>query len=131
MSARAQLARMVLFDKASCKKLISDQRMCTAWYHLTGMTGGGRYRDWLGWYEFIWKTNTWSGSYMNSQSKRGADKSGLGRVVESIPFSERRINGVHRSGATAGPPSGNQPAPFATVEEEEDKHEKATYVDFL
>ena len=33
---------------------------------------------------------------MNSQSKRGTDKSGLGRVVESIPFSERRIYVVQR-----------------------------------
>ena len=40
----------------------------------------------LGWYEFIWKTNTWSGSYMNFQSQRGADKSGGVRVVESILF---------------------------------------------
>ena len=64
-------ARMVLFDR--------DE-------------GGGSNPVGLGWYEFIWKTNTWSGSYMNSHTQRGADKSGLGRVVESIPFLERRID---------------------------------------
>ena len=37
---RAHVARMVLFDRDSCKKVILDQRMCTAWYHLTGMSGG-------------------------------------------------------------------------------------------
>ena len=57
-------ARMVLFDR--------DE--------------GGGYRDWLGWYEFIWKANTWSGSYMNSHTQRGADNPALGGVVESIPF---------------------------------------------
>ena len=62
-------ARMVLFDR-----------------------DGGGIPVRLGWYEFIWKTNTWSGSYMNSHTQRGGDKSGLGRVVESIPFSERRIH---------------------------------------
>ena len=44
---RAHVARMVLFDRDSCKKLILDQRMCTAWYYLTRMRGGGRYRP--GW----------------------------------------------------------------------------------
>ena len=58
-------ARMVLFDRDD---------------------GGGSNPARLGWYEFICKTNTWSGSYMNSQSKRWFDKSGLGRVVESILF---------------------------------------------
>ena len=58
-------ARMVLFDR--------DE-------------GGGSIPALLGWYEFIWKTNTWSGSYMNSHTQRGADKSALGRVVESILF---------------------------------------------
>ena len=64
-------ARMVLFDR--------DE-------------GGGRTRDWLGWYEFIWKTNTWSGSYMFFQSKSRTVNPGVGGVVESIPFSERRID---------------------------------------
>ena len=49
-------ARMVLFDK--------DE-------------GGIQAR--LGWYEFMWKTNTWSGSYMFFQSKRGADNPGGAR----------------------------------------------------
>ena len=40
--------------------------------------GGGSIPAWLGWYEFIWKSNTWSGSYMNFQSQRGDDKSGGG-----------------------------------------------------
>ena len=30
----------------------------------------------LGWYEFIGKANTWPGSYMNSQSKKGTDNPG-------------------------------------------------------
>ena len=38
---RAHVARMVLFDRESCKKVIFDQRMGTAWYYWTGMTGGG------------------------------------------------------------------------------------------
>ena len=63
-------ARMVLFDR--------DE--------------GGSNPVGLAWYEFIWKTNTWSGPYMSSHTQRGADKSGLGRVVESIPFLERRID---------------------------------------
>ena len=37
----AHVPRIVLFDKDSCKKVILDQRMCTAWYYLTGMKGGG------------------------------------------------------------------------------------------
>ena len=57
-------ARMVLFDR--------DE--------------GGGIPARLGWYEFIWKTNTWSGSYMNSQSKRGTDNPGGVRGVESILF---------------------------------------------
>ena len=32
---------------------------------------------------------------MNSHTQRGADNPGLGGVVESIPFSERRIYVVH------------------------------------
>ena len=63
-------ARMVLFDK--------DE-------------GGGSNPALLGWYEFIWKTNTWSGSYMFFQSKSRPDNPGVGGVVESIPFLERRI----------------------------------------
>ena len=58
-------ARMVLFDR--------DE-------------GGGSNPVGLGWYEFIWKTNTWSGSYMKSQSKSRTDKSGGVRGVESILF---------------------------------------------
>ena len=57
-------ARMVLFDR--------DE--------------GGSIPVGLGWYEFIWKTNTWSGSYMNSHTQRGVDNPGLGGVVESILF---------------------------------------------
>ncbi len=41
-----------------------------------GGGGGGRIPAGLGWYEFIWKTNTRSRSYMNFQSKSRADKSG-------------------------------------------------------
>ena len=54
---------------------------------------GGSNPALLGWYEFIWKTNTWSGSYMNSHTQRGVDNPALGGVVESIPFLERRIKG--------------------------------------
>ena len=64
-------ARMVLFDR--------DE-------------GGGSNPALLGWYEFICKTKTWSGSYMNFQSKSRADNPGGVRGVESISFLERRIN---------------------------------------
>ena len=57
-------ARMVLFDR--------DE--------------GGRIPALLGWYEFIWKTNTWSGSYMFFQSKSRFDNPGGVRGVESILF---------------------------------------------
>ena len=46
----------------------------------------------LGVQEFIFRMDEWSESYMNSQSKRGTDKSGGERVVESISLLERRIH---------------------------------------
>ena len=51
---RAHVARIVLFDRDSCNELILDQRMCTAWYYLTGMTGGGDTGP-LGWCELIFR----------------------------------------------------------------------------
>ena len=83
-----------------------DARVMTLWYFVQGIIeiccleikkcarmvlfdrddGGGRITVGLGWYEFIWKANTWPGSHMNFQSQRGADNPAFGGVVESILF---------------------------------------------
>ena len=60
--------------------------------HFLKVMRGGPIPVGLAWYEFIWKTNTWSGSYMNSQSKSRIDNPGGVRGVESILFLERRIH---------------------------------------
>ena len=45
---------MVVFDREPRIKVNLDQRMCAAWYYLTGMTGGS-ILAWLGWYEPIFR----------------------------------------------------------------------------
>ena len=54
--------------------------------------GGGPLPACLGVYEFIFRMDEWSESYMNLQSKRWTDNPGVGRVVESISLLERRIH---------------------------------------
>ena len=60
-------------------------------YQITSGARGGGLPAGLGVYEFIFRMDEGSESYMNFQSKRGGDNSGGERVVESISLLERRI----------------------------------------
>ena len=59
---------------------------------ITGGARGGPVPACLGVYEFIFRMDEGSESYMNFQSKSRPDKSGGERVVESISLLERRID---------------------------------------
>ena len=61
-------------------------------YQITSGARGGGLPAGLGVYEFIFRMDEGSESYMNFQSKRGGDNSGGERVVESISLLERRIH---------------------------------------